>query len=395
MWSGQTISRLGDSLYRLALAWWVLEKTGSAVAMGTVLVFTTLPMLLFVLVGGVVVDRIDRKKLMLISDLLRGLAVAAIAWLAYAKLLEVWHIYLLSILFGLVDAFFQPAYSALVPEVSPVADLPSANSLTSLSAQVTGVAGPAMAAAIVAFGGTPLAFALDAASFLISAAFILPMVQRSSDLLEQRSPTRDLSIKTAWSDILQGFKIVAGSPWLWITISIASLSNITLSGPTGVGLPFLVKDHLHSGIGLLGAIYSLFSVGSVIGAIWLGSKARLRHRGMLAYISWITGALLLAFFGLTDNILFIEAAAIIMGICFAGFGLVWVNTLQEMVPHDLLGRVTSLDYLGSYALLPVGYALTGWATDRFGAAQVFIVGGLFSAAITMLGMLHPTVRRLD
>ena len=98
MWSGQTVSRLGDSLYRIALAWWVLEKTGSAVAMGTVLIFSMLPSLVFVLIGGMVVDQVDRKKLMLFSDVLRGLSVAVIAWLAYAKLLEIWHIYLLSIL---------------------------------------------------------------------------------------------------------------------------------------------------------------------------------------------------------------------------------------------------------------------------------------------------------
>ncbi|HMD89767.1 MAG TPA: MFS transporter [Anaerolineaceae bacterium] len=398
MWSGQTVSRLGDSIYRLALAWWVLEKTGSAVAMGTVLIFSMLPLLLFVLIGGMVVDRVDRKKLMLFSDLLRGLAVAIIAWFAFARLLEVWHIYLLSILFGLVDAFFQPAYSALVPEVVLPTDRPSANSLTSMSAQVTGVVGPAVGAAIVAFGGTPLAFALDAGSFIISAACILPMVQWSYFLIQQPSSSTGsskLSIKTAWKDILDGLKFVAGSPFLWITISIASLSNITLSGPTGVGLPFLVKDHLHAGVGLLGALYSLFSVGSVIGAIYYGSKIRLRRRGLLAYFSWIIGAGLLAFFGLNKNILLIEAGAVIMGFCFAGFEQVWVNSLQELVPNELLGRVTSLDYLGSYALLPVGYAITGWAIDRFGASQVFFVGGLIGVAITMLGLLHPAVRHFD
>ncbi len=364
--------------------------------MGTVLIFSMLPMLLFVLIGGMVVDRIDRKKLMLFSDLLRGLAVAVISGLAFAQLLEVWHIYLLSILFGLVDAFSNPAYSALMPEVVVPENLPSANSLTSMSAQLTGVAGPALGAAIVALGGTPLAFALDAASFIISAACILPIVQWSYFLIEGPSAkTSDLSIKTAWKDILEGFKFVARSPFLWITISIASLSNITLSGPTGVGLPFLVKDHLQAGVGLLGAIYSLFSVGSVIGAIYYGSKARLRHRGLLAYCSWIVGASLLIFFGLSKNVLLIEAGAVVMGFCFAGFELVWVNSLQQLVPHELLGRVTSLDYLGSYVLLPVGYALTGWATDRFGASQVFIVGGIAGAFITMLGLLHPAVRQLD
>jgi MFS family permease len=382
----------------LALAWWVLEKTGSAIAMGTVLIFSMLPTLLFILIGGMVVDQVDRKKLMLFSDVLRGLAVAVVAWLAYARLLEVWHIYLLSILFGLVDAFFQPAYSALVPEVVQAVDLPSANSLTSMSAQVTGVAGPAVGAAMVALGGTSLSFALDAASFFISAACILPMVEWSYFLIKQPPSTASqhtMTIKSGWNDILEGLKFVASSPFLWITISIAGFANITMSGPTSVGLPFLVKDHLHAGVGLLGALYSLFSVGSVIGAIYHGSKARLRHRGLLAYFSWTIGAALLAFFGLSENILLIEAGAIIMGFCFAGFGLVWLNALQELVPNELLGRVTSLDILGSYALLPVGYALTGWATDRFGASRVFIFGGLIGAVITMLGLIHPAVRHLD
>ena len=276
-------------------------------------------------------------------------------------------------------------------------DRTSANSLTSMSAQITGVVGPAVGAAIVAFGGTPLAFALDAASFIISAACILPMIEWSYFLLKQPSSANgsDLSIKSARNDILEGFKFVIRSPFLWITISVASLSNITLSGVTGVGLPFLVKDHLHAGVGLLGALYSLFSVGSVIGAIYHGSKARLRHRGLLAYISWIIGASLLAFFGINTNVLLIEAGAILMGFCFAGFDLVWVNSLQELVPNELLGRVTSLDYLGSYLLLPVGFALTGWAIERFGASPVFIVCGLTGAAITMMGLLHPAVRHLD
>src|SRR4051812_28071872 len=115
LWSGQTISRLGDSLYQIALAWWVLEKTGSAVIMGTVLICSFMPMLLFLLLGGAVVDRLPRLRVMLVSDLLRGVLVAGVAVLAASGALEVWHIFVASIVFGGVDAFFQPAYSATVP----------------------------------------------------------------------------------------------------------------------------------------------------------------------------------------------------------------------------------------------------------------------------------------
>jgi hypothetical protein len=136
LWSGQTISRLGDRFYQVALVWWVLEKTGSAVVMGTVLIFFEVPMLIFVLLGGALVDRWPRLPVMMLSDLLRGLAVGVMAALAYANLLQVWHIYIISLIFGIVDAFFQPAYHASVPEIVPLEHLPSANSLTSLSGEI-------------------------------------------------------------------------------------------------------------------------------------------------------------------------------------------------------------------------------------------------------------------
>ncbi|MBI5350387.1 MAG: MFS transporter, partial [Chloroflexi bacterium] len=169
LWSGQTISRFGDSLYRIALAWWVLEKTGSAAQMGIVVFFSLTPMIIFLLIGGVVVDRLPRLRVMLSSDLLSGLVISVVAFLAYTGQLELWHIYIASLLFGFVEAFFFPAYSAAVPEITPSEMLPSANSLTDLSRQLTGMIGPSIGAVIVAVGGTPLAFALDALSFFTSA----------------------------------------------------------------------------------------------------------------------------------------------------------------------------------------------------------------------------------
>src|SRR5262249_7513023 len=159
LWSGQTVSRLGDSLYRVALAWWVLEKTGSATAMGTVLICSSIPLLLFLLIGGVTVDRFPRLRVMLVSDLLRGAATLVVALLAFSQPFEIWHIHGASIFFGFVQAFFQPAYAATVPEIMPREALSSANSLTSLSQEISGVVGPAIGAAIVGLGSTPVAFA--------------------------------------------------------------------------------------------------------------------------------------------------------------------------------------------------------------------------------------------
>src|SRR5690349_13987159 len=152
LWSGQTISRLGDSLYQVALAWWVLQKTGSGIAMGTVFSLSFLPMVVFLLAGGVAVDRWPRLRVMLAADIARGILAALVAGLAYAQTLEIWHVYAASVVFGLVNAFFQPAYAAVVPEMTPRDVLPSANALTDLSWQLAGIAGPALGAIIVGWG---------------------------------------------------------------------------------------------------------------------------------------------------------------------------------------------------------------------------------------------------
>jgi MFS family permease len=389
LWSGQTISRLGDSLYRIALAWWVLEKTGSAAAMGTVLIFSFAPMLLFVLVGGVAVDRFSRGRVMLASDALRGIIVSIVAVLAFGQALEIWHVYAASMMFGFVDAFFQPAYTAIVPEIVPSEALPSANSLTNLSRQVSGVAGPMLGASIVALGGTPAAFALDGLSFFVSAACLLPIV----GLLGIRRTEAKSS--TALHDLREGLATVFGSPWLWLTIAIFALANVALDGPVAVALPFLVKDALHADVDVLGLLYSSSSLGAIAGAVWLGRFKRIRRRGLVTYGAGIVSGIAVLVAGLPISIIGICIAFFIGGVAIATFGLVWTNTLQELVPSDRLGRVSSIDMLGSYVLLPIGYGMTGWVTDAIGAPMMFVLGGGIGAGLIALGLLHPAIRGLD
>jgi MFS family permease len=405
LWSGQTTSRLGDSLYRIALAWWVLEKTGSATAMGTVLVFSSVPMLIFLLVGGVVTDRFPRLWVMLISDVLSGAVVTFVSVLAFTGGLEVWHIYIASIVFGLVEAFFFPAYSAAVPEITPKEMLPSANSLTSLSQRGASIIGPAVGAAVIALVGTPAAFGLDAFSFFVSAACIFQIL-RSHPALNQApaaavgeaggapAPVRR-GLRSVWADMREGYITVIASPWLWITIAIFALVNATSSGPMSVSLPFLVSTNLHEGVGTLGLFTSISSIGFVLGAIWLGRYTRIRRRGPIAYIATLINGAVVAIFGLTISVPFLALAAFLGGAAIAVFGLIWTNSLQELVPRHLLGRVSSIDALGSFVLLPVGFGVAGWATDLIGAPLVFVIGGSATVILALLGLSHPAIRGLD
>lgn len=366
----------------------VLEKTGSATAMGSVLVFSMTPMLIFLLIGGVAVDRFPRLQLMLGSDLLRAAVAATVAALAFANLLAVWHIYIASVIFGFVDAFFEPAYLAAVPEMVPPEALPSANALTSLSRRITGIAGPTLGAAIVALGSTPSAFALDAASFLISALCLLP--------IPAHPPAREVAPSdSVLRDLRAGLAAVLANPWLWVTITLAALINMTMGGPLAVALPFLVKETLGADVGALGLLGSASSAGAVAGSLWLGRFARLRRRGLLAYGNLLAGSLAVLAYGLPIGLAGVALAAFTFGLSMAAFELVWTHTVQEMVPRELLGRVSSIDLLGSFVLLPVGYALAGWATDLLGPPLVFLIGGAASAALALLGLAHPAIRRLD
>ena len=404
LWTGQTISRLGDSLYRIALAWWVLEKTGSAVAMGTVLIFSQIPLLLFLLIGGVVVDRLPRIRIMFVSDILSGLVIAFVAVFSWLELLQIWHIYIASMFFGFVEAFFFPAYQAVIPQITPSELLISANSLSGLSQRVTGIVGPALGAALVAGGGTSLTFGLDALSFFISALFVFPMLRSNLDKIQRQegmveTPNRSTPVKEALKqglrDLRDGFKLVMTVPWIWITILLFGFVNIMEAGPRAVAMPFLIKEDLGADVELLGLFGSAASLGFVAGMVWLGQYVRLHRRGLLGYLSVIvTGAALLPFaFKLPIPIL--VASMFIGGLSTSVFALIWTHTLQEMVPGELLGRLYSIDALGSFVLLPIGFALAGWATDRFGAPTVFLIGGLGTMALASLGLLHPAIRNLD
>ncbi|MBZ0300897.1 MAG: MFS transporter, partial [Anaerolineae bacterium] len=292
VWSGHSISLLGDRIFQVALAWWVLEETGSAVAMGTLFIVTMIPMLIFLLVGGVMVDRLPRIWLMLFSDVVRGVVVGLFALLAFTDALVLWHVYVLSLISGFVEAFFQPAYRAVIPEIVPEGDLPSANSLSSLSGQFSGIVGPATGAALVAVGGTPLAFALDAVSFFVSGLCLLPLWKLATST---QAKTEASSIP---GELREGLGTVTGTPWLWITIAIAGVSNIAYAGPMEVVLPFLIADYHHADVSVLGLFYSAASVGSVIGAVWLGRLAKLRRRGVTLYGAWMIVGLMVALIGL-------------------------------------------------------------------------------------------------
>lgn len=390
LWAGQTLSRVGDFVYEIALAWWVLEATGSAATMSLVLIFAITPSVLFSLVGGLVVDRLPRLPLMLASDAVRALVALTLAALAYAGRLEVWHVFTASLLFGLVDAFFQPAYAALLPQIVPVEDLPSANALTSMSVNLGRVGGPALGALLITQWGTATAFLINGLSFTLSGLLLAPLLAAAIP-----RPVRAAGAVHPLRDLREGFATVLSTPWLWISILIFALANVTLNGPFFVSMPFLVSDNLHADVDTLGLLYAVFPIGFVLSGLWFGRYTRLRRRGLLVHATTALAAVMLGLFGLVPPLWVLLLAALINGAALEAGHLAWLNLLQEKVPNEQLGRVVSIDAAGSFGLLPVGYALAGWATGVLGAPAVFAVSGGFTALVALLALAQPSIRHLD
>lgn len=286
-------------------------------------------------------------------------------------------------------AIFYPAYTALIPDLVSAELLPSANSLRSISLDAAQFIGPAIGALIIALGGTSLAFALDGVSFVISALCLAALPQVPA----LRHPTE--KEEGVLQDMREGISTVLHSPWLWVTLAVAGTSTIFLVGPSEAALPLLVKQRFGAQVGFYALLTSLSALGSISAAFLLGHFKRLRRRGLLTYGAWLLASLMLLAVGLPIGVAGVCLAFFIQGAALAGLGLSWMNTLQEFVPADLLGRVASIDLLVSSGLLPIGYGLAGIAADRLGASLVFVLGGATSASVIALGLLHPAIRVVD
>lgn len=347
------------------------------------------PNVVFLLIGGAAVDRLSRVGIMLVSDVGRGAVITVVAILAFTNVLEVWHLCVASTVTGILDAFFQPAYVATIPDVTPEDVLPSANAITRVSKDVAKVVGPALGAIFVAVGSTSLVFLINGLSFFISAMFLLKI--QTVSLSADPHAFRSQPLK----DIQAGLAQVAGTPWLWVSIAIAALSNVTVFSPFFVAMPFLIKDFMHADVSTLGLVYAMFAFGSVAGGICIGQAHISHRRGVIAYSIWCVSGVATLAFGLPVSVIVVSIVSLIAGASIAAYDLIWTHMLQTLVPRDMLGRVSSIDALGSLVLLPIGYSLVGWATDQVGASLVFIIGGVITTALIALGLAIPAIRQLD
>lgn len=397
-WLGQTISTLGDGAFNMALAVAVYQLTGSSLAMGFFLLAKMIPELLFTLFGGVAADRLPRRLLLLCADSGRALAVLGIAVLAWLHLLQLWHLFVLAVLFGLCHAIFNPAYRAITPDLVEKGQLSSANALTELSSQVGNFLGPLLGAGLIALanGAASTAFAFDGLTFVVSVGSLLALhsLPRS---VQTPATTSANGLAGMFLDMRDGVRTILNSTWLSWSLLAATFGYVAYTGTMSVALPRLVFVVYKSGPWLLAAITTSAAIGGIVGAILVG-QVRLRHRGSIAFLAYVlSGVALLAFSlpGAQYILVFVVLpAAFGVGFGMNIMGMIWANLLYELVPPDKLGRVVSVDHLGSLCMLPAGYVLAGGLSDQFGPTSVFLLGGLMMVVLNSLPLLLRSIREI-
>jgi MFS family permease len=383
LWTGMSVSLVGDAMFLVALAWQTYELSNVPSALGWVLAAYTAPMVLFLLAGGVLTDRIERRKMMIAADVIRAVAIAAAAALALSGELELWQLAACAAATGVGDALFAPAFGSIVPELVPRELLAQANALDQFVRPVAGVLGPALAGALIAVSGPGLALAVDAATFGVSTVTALLLTPRPFEPRPERSALRD---------VREGFAFVRARTWLWATLAIAGLLNVSPAA-RNVLLPYVVKQDLGASAGALGAIYSATAAGALVSALVYGQRGLPRRYVLVMYVGWASVTFVTAGYGLATGVWQLVALGFAAGIGLAIGQAIWATMMHRLVPRELLGRVTSLDWLLSTSLMPASMIAVGFAGDAIGARGTLVAAGLLGGTVTLASVfLVPALR---
>jgi DHA3 family tetracycline resistance protein-like MFS transporter len=381
-----TVSLLGDGFFTVALAWQVYEISNVPTALSVVSIAWTLPLVAMLLLGGVFTDRYDRRRLMIGADLVRAAAIGMIGLLSVAGVLELWQIMVLIAFVGLGDAFFNPASTAIVPDLLPDASLPQANALQGLIRPLMiRLLGPAIGGFVIAGLGPGTAFLVDGATFLVSAVALAGIAARPA-----------AAVAAGWrqtlGEVREGLDFVRAHAWLWATLLSAMFSLLAFVGPVQVLLPFLVKNRLELGPEALGLIFSVSGIGSIVAAVVMGQRGLPRRKITVMYASWTLGVAAMAGYGIMGALWQAMAVAFVTAAMFQVGQIIWITLLQQLVPRRLLGRVASLDWLLSSGLVPVSFALTAPAAELLGPGTTMVAAGLIGAFLMGILLFAPHVR---
>jgi predicted MFS family arabinose efflux permease len=370
---------LGDGVFTVTLALETLRVDHHPIGLSYVLAARLLPAVVFVLIGGAIVDRVPRRLVMLASDLARGVAVTVITVLVATGAIHLAALVVMAFVFGLADALFFPASTAITPELVPTEELVGASALSGTSTQLAQILiGPAVGGLIVGLVGTAWGFGIDAASFAVSAACIAAMAARSKPSPSNDSPLRD---------VIDGLRYCRSQRWLWVSILGSALGNFVAFSPLGALLPLLVEHSLHGGGIALGLVLAAGGLGGSAASLLLGHRGAPRRRVLHLWLGWGLSGLGVVGLGFVPDVWLAAGVAFVIYALDVYGSVLWNPLMQQAVPAAMIGRVSSVDYFFGFALGPLGLVAAGAAAQAIGVRPTLVIGGAITALTTFIPLL--------
>ncbi len=413
LWLAQSTSAIGDYIVLVALALYVIQLTGSATDLGLVLAAHALSLVAFLLIGGVWADRLPRHRVMIATDLVRFALHALLAVLIFVGSVRIAQLVAIEVVFGAAEAFFRPAADGVLPQTVAEPDIQQATAITTMSNNFAEFAGPTLATALVLGAGAGWAFALDSVTFLLSAAFLTRVRPRARGVQPARAtaaadaamttppapaavpdpPPAPTPRRSVWAEIRAGSREVRTRVWVWATLASFSVALFAGLAPWFVLGPSIARQQ-YGHLFVYGVIEGSIGFGTIVGSI-AGIGWRPRHpirMAMVAMLVWPLDAILYAT-GVT--LLIVVPATVLAGVGIALFNVWWLTALAERIPPGALSRVSSFDWMVSYALLPIGYIAAGPLAERLGAVTVVIAGSALAFVAFVLGLAPRQTRMLE
>jgi predicted MFS family arabinose efflux permease len=387
LFAGELISLLGTAVAPVALAFAVLDLTGSATDLGYVLAAGWLPQIVFILIGGVLGDRLPRNLVMVGANLLAAAAQGTTAGLLLAGIAHPWQLAALQAVRGTATALFFPAAQAVVPEIVENELLQPANAMLRLAQSGSTVLGAGLGGVAVAAAGPGWAIAFDAASYLLSGLVLLRM--RIPRIIVERG-------ETIVRELIEGWNEFRSREWLWVIVVSASVGNLVATASFNVLGPLIAKRYL-GGAPAYGAIVASQSAGFIAGGL-VSIRWRPTRPLLISTLALLPAAGEIACYASVRVTAVIATVGFLAGVGLEVFGVNWITALQQHVPSRVLSRVNSYDALGSFVFIPLGLVIAGPLAARFGVTETlwfFFALGLVSISGALLSRDVRSLRRVE
>ncbi|MDQ0076485.1 MFS transporter [Arthrobacter oryzae] len=383
------VSIFGSGMWAVAMVYQVIHLGGGPLELSLVATAGSVGLVAFVLAGGIAADRVPQRLLIIAVEGTNLAVIAAVSGLAMAGWLQLWHLAVGAFVLGVGAAFFFPAYSAILPRILPPEDLLAANGMEGTMRPILQqAAGPAVAGILVAALSPSHAVTGVAACHLLAFIILNFLGRHALDAPgAERGPAGERAKTSFFHDLREGVSYTVRTPWLLWTLLWACISVLFLIGPIEVLLPFVVRDQLDGDSRMFGFLLAVMGVGGAAASLATASFPLPRRYLTVMMVSWGAGSLPLAAVGIMDSFWMVAAALFIFG-ATGGIGMViWGTLLQRRVPPHLLGRVSSLDFFVSLALMPISMALAGPAAAVVPTWVIFLVAGGVCPIMAVVAMI--------